>query len=77
MKYQSIRIMNKMNTIELKDSPHGDSKFYRYEYWGIDLRYILHYVGDCHIFEGFQCQNSKYKMRPFIGLAACICVGKG
>lgn len=72
MKYQSIRIMKKTSTIDLKDSPHGDNRFYRYEYWGIDSMFILHYVGDCHIFEGFQHRNSKYKKRPFIRSAPCV-----
>ena len=58
MKYQSIRIMKKTSTIDLKDSPHGDNRFYRYEYWGIDSMFILHYVT---FLRGFNTETANTK----------------
>lgn len=63
--------MKKSSMIDLKDVPSGDERFHRHEYWGVDTLFILHYVGDCSIFEGFAHRNSKYK-RPFIRSAPCV-----
>ena len=59
MKYQSIRIMKKTSTLDLKDSPHRDSRFYRYEYWGIDSMFILHY------FEGVSTPKQQIQKETF------------
>ena len=44
----------------------GDDRFRRYEYWGIESYFMMHYVGNCTIFEGFCHRNSKDNTKPYI-----------
>ena len=53
-------------------SRQGDSRFRRWEYWGYESYYILHYTGDHTIFTTFGHRNSKNTSRPFIRSAPFV-----
>ena len=58
----------KSSTIDVPNdnSGKGDDKFCRFEYWGIGPYFLVHYVGDSTVFEGFSHRNSKDTIKPFI-----------
>ena len=47
------------------NSGKGDDNFCRFEYWGIGPYFLVHYVGDSTVFEGFSHRNSKDTIKPF------------
>ena len=58
----------KSSTIDVpnENSGKGDDNFRRFEYWGIGPYFLVHYVGDSTVFEGFSHRNSKDTIKPFI-----------
>lgn len=58
----------KSSAIDIPDgnAHKGDERFRIYEYWGIGSHFLMHYVGDCTVFEGFCHRNSKDNCKPFI-----------
>lgn len=44
----------------------GDSRFRRWEYWGYESMFALHYTGDHTVYQAFGHRNSKNQTRPFI-----------
>uniref|UniRef100_A0A1X7TGS3 Uncharacterized protein n=1 Tax=Amphimedon queenslandica TaxID=400682 RepID=A0A1X7TGS3_AMPQE len=72
LKHQNVTIMKKSGMIDSMDVLSGDARFQRHKYLGVDTPFIIHYVRDCSIVEGFAHRNSKYKKGPFIRSAPCL-----
>ena len=68
VKFGDTKITKKSSSIDLEGnkSKTGDPRFQRFEYWGVGTHYVLHYLGDNTIFEGFKHRNSKTSTKPFI-----------
>ena len=63
-----IVMKKKSSTIDVPsdNSSKGDDRFRKFEYWGIGSYFLVHYVGDCTVFEGFCHRNSKSTSKPFV-----------
>lgn len=49
-----------------EDRRKGDSRFRRFEYWGMGSYFLLHYVGDSSVFVSFRHRSCKVATKPFV-----------
>ena len=75
IKHDSGIVMKKKSSVidvPNDNSGKGDDRFHRFEYWGIGPYFLVHYVGDCTVFEGFCHRNSNDTIKPFIRSASHV-----
>ena len=57
----------KSSTIDLDSvDKKGDNQFRRFEFWGIGQHFMLHYIGDDTLYQGFSHRNSKNNSKSFV-----------
>lgn len=74
VKHDGKELKKRSNAIDGKfcDPKKGNKQFHRWEYWGFEDLFILHYTGDHSVFQNFKHRNSKKETRPFIRSAPFV-----
>ena len=68
VKHESLEFRKKSSAIYLNSADKkGDCHFRRFEYWGIGSYFMLHYVGDDTLYQGFNHRNRMNDdSKPFV-----------
>ena len=69
--YEFKKRSNAVDNISLKKNE-GDSLFRRWEYWGVESYFILHYTGDHSIYTAFQHRSATTNKKPFVRSAPYV-----
>ena len=67
-------LKKRLNVVDGKfcDPKKGNGQFHRWEYWGFEDLFILHYTGDHSVFQPFEHRNSKRTKKKFIRSAPFV-----
>ena len=75
LKGNSFELKKRSNVLDDKSCSkkgEGNDKFRRWEYWGFECYFLMHYTGDYTVFVPFAHRGAKNQKNPFIRSAPHI-----